>query len=104
MDDETPRLRALLEELHAELSHLSSTGVDAVRQAQLLALKTDIERLLARRESVTSSKDEETVVPKDEQRHLHGRLQELVAGFEGAHPQIASALEQTMNALSNMGL
>ena len=101
-DDETPRLRALLEELHGELSRLSSTGLDEARRAQLLELQADIERLLARRE--TGSEAMETVVPHEERQHLQGRLQTLVAGFEGAHPQIASALEQTMNALSNMGL
>ena len=104
MDDETPRLRALLEELHGELSRLSSSGVDEERRAQLLDLKADIERLLARRDAAVDSGGVETPVPPEERKHLQGRLQELVASFEGAHPQIASALEQTMNALSNMGL
>ncbi len=104
MDDETPRLRALLEDLHGELSRLSDTGVDDARRTQLLDLKTDIERLLARRETAGVSGGEELTVPHEERQHLQGRLQRLVAGFEGAHPQIAAAVEQTMNALSNMGL
>ena len=95
MDEETPRLRALLEVLHGELSRLSQ-GDDEGRQAGLLNLKADIERVLARREDVA--------VEPHEREHFQGRLQELAAGFEGKHPQLASALEQTMNALSNMGL
>lgn len=104
MDDETPRLRALLEELHGELSRVSSAGVDDARRTQLLDLKADIERLLARRDAASGSENVETPVPHEERQRIQGRLQALVAGFEGAHPQIASALEQTMNALSNMGL
>ncbi len=104
MDDETPRLRALLEELHGELSRQSSADMDDARRTQLLDLKTDIERLLARREAAAGSEHGEGSAPREESHHLQGRLQALVAGFEGAHPQIASALEQTMNALSNIGL
>ena len=104
MDDETPRLRALLEELHGELSHLSSTGVDPARRQQLLDLQADIERLLARKETVADPESTAAGIAPADRQHLQGRLQTLVASFEGAHPQIASALEQTMNALSNMGL
>ena len=104
MDDETPHLRALLEELHGELSRLSSTGVDDARRGQLVDLQADIERLLARKESGTQPESTAAGLPAGDRAHLQGRLQSLVAGFEGAHPQIASALEQTMNALSNMGL
>ena len=99
MEDQASRLRALLEELHGELSRLpEGGGSDDVRRTQLLDLKADIERLLAHQEDADS-----TVAPH-EREHLQGRLQALAAGFEGAHPQLASALEQTMNALSNMGL
>ena len=92
MDAENPRLHALLTELHDELSRLPE---DESRRG----LKADIERVLARREENAA-----TTVPPHEREHLQGRLQALAAGFEGAHPQLASALEQTMNALSNMGL
>ncbi len=98
MEDQAPRLRALLEELHGELSRLPADGGEDGRRAQLLDLKTDVERLLAR------GGDTEASVAPHEREHLQGRLQALAAGFEGAHPQLASALEQTMNALSNMGL
>ena len=94
-DDETPRLRAMLAELHGELSRLPPDGMDDTRRTELLDLQAELERLLAR---------SETEVAPEEHQQLQGRLQMLVAGFEGAHPQIASALEQTMNALSNMGL
>ncbi len=103
-DNETPRLRVLLEELHGELSRLSSTGVDDARRAQLLDLQADIERLLARHGTDTGSAGTDATVPPEERQHLQGRLQTLAADFEVAHPQIASALEQTMNVLSNMGL
>lgn len=100
MDDQAPRLHTLLEELHGELSRLPTGGGDEARRAQLLALKADVERLLARGESTA----EVPSVTPHEREHLQGRLQELAADFEGAHPRLASALEQTMNALSNMGL
>ena len=104
MDDETPRLRPLLEALHGELSRLSSTGLDDARRGQLVDLQADIGRLLARRERDARPESTAVGIPAEDRAHLQGRLQTLVAGFEGAHPQIASALEQTMNALSNMGL
>ncbi len=91
MAEAASRLQTLLQELHGELSRLPE---DDARRTPLLDLKADVERVLARRE--------EDTLP--ERGHLQGRLQELAAGFEGAHPQLASALEQTMNALSNMGL
>ena len=102
MDDQIPRLRALLEGLHGELSRLPPGGVDDARREQLLGLKTEVEGLLTRREGAAGA----TVAASrpEERRHLQDRLQAMVASFEGAHPQIASALEQTMNALSNMGL
>jgi hypothetical protein len=31
-------------------------------------------------------------------------LQQLTVSFEGAHPQFLHVVEETMNALSNMGL
>ena len=101
MDEETPRLRALLEELHGELSHLPPGGGDDARRAQLLDLKADVECLLARREGAAG--DDVAATP-EERQHLQGRLQTMMVEFEGEHPRIASALEQTMNALSNMGL
>ena len=49
MAEAASRLQTLLQELHGELSRLAATGVDDVRRTQLLDLKTDIDRLLARR-------------------------------------------------------
>ena len=92
MEEETSRLHTLLEELHGELSRLPE---DETRRG----LKADIERVLA-----GGMENAAPTVTPHEREHLQGRLQELAAGFEGAHPQLASALEQTMNALSNMGL
>ena len=96
MSDEAPRLQTLLQELHGELSHLPE---DDARRGSLLDLKADIERVLTRQEE-----DAAPAVEPHERVRLQGRLQELAAGFEGAHPRLTSALEQTMNALSNMGL
>ncbi len=97
-NNETSRLRAMLTELRGELSRLPPNGMDDTRRTELFDLQTEIERLLARSESAG-----ETVAPEERQR-LQERLQTLVAGFEGAHPQITSVLEGAMNALSNMGL
>ena len=101
MADEIPRLRVLLEELHGELSRLPPFGMDEAQRTQLLGLQTDVERLLARDEA---GPDVGMTVPHEQKEHLRSRLQSVVAGFEDAHPKLASAVEQTMNALSNMGL
>ena len=103
MDDETPRLRALLEELHGELSRESPADVDGARRTQLLDLKADVERLLARKEATPTENADATPVA-EEREHLQTRLQEAMVSFEGAHPRFTAALEQTMNALSNLGL
>ncbi len=102
MDAETPRLRALLDELHGELSRESSAGVDETRRKQLLDLQADIERLLARKEA--DPENAGTGPTSEEHAHLRTRLQEAMVSFEGAHPRITSTLEQAMNALSNLGL
>ena len=96
--NETSRLRAMLAELHGELDRLPPDGMNDTHRTELVDLQTELERLLVRSEETADA-----VAPEERQR-LQGRLQTLVAGFEGAHPQIASALEGTMNALSNMGL
>lgn len=94
-NDETSRLRAKLAELHGELSRLPPDAVNDTRRTELLDLQTELERLLSQGE---------TDVAHEDRQQLHGRLQTLVAGFEGAHPQFTTALEETMNALGNMGL
>ena len=95
MDEENSGLRTQLELLHGELSRLPESG-DEARREHLLDLQADIEARLARQDAAA--------VEPHEREGFQGRLQGLAAGFEGAHPQLASALEQTMNALSNMGL
>ena len=94
MEAEPSRLRELLEELHAELSR--HPPADERGQALVRGLREDIARY-----------DAPGVPPAGGQtppRDLRGRLREMAVGLEEAHPQLAAAVEQTMAALSNMGL
>ena len=101
MEAQPSRLRELLEELHAELSRnapFDERGRELVR-----SLREDI----ARYDSAGSLPDASaapatggTLPPHG----LRGRLQEMIVGLEESHPQLAATIEQTMVALSNMGL
>ena len=81
-------LHELLAQLHAELA--SGEGLDENNRRLLQAVHDDIERI-----AVPGSGGHEQV---------RGRLREAVANFQASHPQLATNLESTMNALSNMGL
>ena len=101
MEAEPSRLRELLEELHAELSRTPPS--DARGQELLRGLREDI----ARYDSTGSVPEAPAASAASGQTHpqrLRGRLQEMIVGLEDSHPQLASAIEQTMVALSNMGL
>ena len=82
-------LRDLLAQLHTELSR--GEQLDGNSRALLQAVHDDIERVAA----APSSGDHEEV---------RGRLQEAMLSFQTSHPQLATNLEQTINALSNLGL
>ena len=91
------RLRVLLEELHAELSRNPPT--DARGQELLHEIREDLARYDAPVDALPPD------APAAEPPHtLRGRLQAAAAGLEVSHPQLAAAIEQTMVALSNMGL
>ena len=90
MDQE--HLRELLGQLHAELAR-GETLDDRSRQL-LQAVHADIERVSATPPAVSA----------EEGPQVRGRLQEAVLTFQTSHPQLANNLEQTMNALSNLGL
>ena len=85
-------LRELLAQLHDELAR-GDTLDDRSRQL-LQSVHADIERVAA-----TPS-----ALPADEHPQVRGRLQEAIFSFQTSHPQLATNLEQTMNALSNLGL
>ncbi len=87
-----PHLRDLLAQLHDELAR-GETLDDHSRQL-LQAVHDDIERVAA-----TPS-----TLPADEHPQVRGRLQEAILSFQTSHPRLATNLEQTMNALSNLGL
>ena len=86
-------LRELLGQIHDELAR-GETLDDRSRQL-LQAVHDDIERVAATPEGTP---------PDGEPPQLRGRLQEAVIRFETSHPKLAANLEQTMNALSNLGL
>ncbi len=88
-----PHLRELLAQLHDELAR-GETLDDHSRQL-LQSVHDDIERVAA---------STPPAVPADEHPQVRGRLQEAILSFQTSHPQLATNLEQTMNALSNLGL
>ena len=82
-------LRDLLAQLHTELSR--GEELDSHSRQLLQDVHDDIERVAAAPAS-------------GEHAQVRGRLQEAVLNFQTSHPQLATNLEQTMNALSNLGL
>ena len=86
-------LRELLGQLRDELAR-GDTLDDRSRQL-LQGVHDDIERIAVTLSGVPST---------EEHQPLRGRLQEAVINFETSHPKLAANLEQTMNALSNLGL
>ena len=84
-----PHLHDLLAQLHTELSR--GEELDENSRRLLQAVHDDIERVAAAPAS-------------GEHTQVRGRLQEAVASFQTTHPQLATNLEATMNALSNLGL
>ena len=90
-------LRALFEQLHGELA--ANPPTDEAGRRLLLELQADIERALA-----PAGSGDDAAAPASSPHALRERLQAAVAGFEGAHPQSAAALERVMVLLSNFGL
>ncbi len=82
-------LRDLLAQLHAELSRGES--LDDRSRLLLQSVHDDIERVAAEPSSGVHEQ-------------VRGRLQEAALNFQTSHPQLATNLESTMNALSNLGL
>ena len=93
MDQE--HLRALLEQLQAELSQ--NTTLDDRSRQLLLDAQADIRR------AVEPSADSDSPVLPADQQVSQGRLQEAMVALEGSHPQLAAALEKGMVSLSNLG-
>lgn len=85
-------LRDLLAQLHTELAH--GETLDEGSRQLLQAVHHDIERVAST----------PPTVPADEHPQVRSRLQEAILSFQTTHPQLAANLEQTMNALSNLGL
>ena len=94
MDQE--HLRALLEQLQGELSQ--GQILDDRSRQLLLNVEADIRRVVEPTPDRTSP-----LLPPDQQER-QGRFQAAMVALEGSHPQLASALEQGMVALSNLGL
>jgi Domain of unknown function (DUF4404) len=93
MREESPTmtLQDQLRTLHTELARTRS--VDPQTRELLIALLTDITRLLGQAPGTTT-----------EQHSLAARLDELAVQFEAEHPALSSALRQVVDALSNAGI
>lgn len=99
MDQE--HLRALLAQLHGELAR-GGTLDDRSRQL-LVDVQADIQRAVESPAAATAG-GAPTPLPASEQQSRQSRFQAAMVALEGSHPQLASALEQGMVALSNLGL
>ncbi len=107
MEAEPSRLRELLEELHAELSR--HPPADARGRELLDGLRADMARYDAASGGAATTMAARATDPTEPMmapgsHSLRGRLQEMALSLEVSHPQLAAAVEQTMVALSNMGL
>jgi hypothetical protein len=110
MEAEPSRLRELLAALHAELAR--NPPADERSGELIQRLRADLAHYEATGEtpapatpgmpplSTPAAGDAAPV----RHPHLRDRLQELFVALEGSHPQLAVTVEQTMVALSNMGL
>lgn len=102
---EQQNLRALLEQLHQELSRTATLDE---RGHELLAhVRRDIERLdatvpMAAPDAATSPAA--APLSPEEHEEMQGRWQTAVVDFEGSHPVIARGLERMAVILSNFGL
>lgn len=83
-------LKHQLSALHAELARTRS--VDPEVRERLIALLTDITRLLGQPATAT------------EQQFPAGRLDELAVQFEAEHPALGSAIRQVVDTLSKAGI
>jgi len=84
-------LQDQLNALHTELARTRS--VDPQTRELLIALLTDITRLLGQKPGTTI-----------EQHSLTTRLDELAVQFEAEHPALSNAIRQVVDALSNAGI
>lgn len=88
---DSQNLRSLIEQLHQELS--ANPPTDERSRELLAGLQQDIERGVG-----------ETPPAAPEVHGLRERVQEILAGYEGAHPQSVAAWERVFTLLSNFGL
>ena len=87
---EQPRLRQLLEQLHAELRR--AHGLDDRSRDLLGGALSDIEDLLERAEG---GKGPESITE---------RLREAVGAFEETHPRLTEAIGRVADTLAKMGI
>ncbi len=85
------KLRAQLEELHAELHQADS--LDPQQREMLQTLANDIERLLNREE-----------IAPHHYRGLREQLSESLAELEASHPQITLLMRRAIDSLSVLGI
>jgi hypothetical protein len=88
---EQPRLRQMLEELHAELQR--AQGLDDRSRELLDSALSDIEDLLQRAEE--PGKRPESIVE---------RLREAVGAFEETHPALTEAVGRVVDTLASIGI
>jgi hypothetical protein len=86
------QLHKRLEELHAELRQVDS--VDAGERETLQKLTSDIQELLARKESASSH----------HYKGLAERLREDIEQLEASHPQAAMLMGQVIDLLAKIGI
>jgi len=87
---EQPRLRQLLEQLHAELQR--ADGLDNRSRELLGSALSDIDDLL---EGAEGGKRPESISE---------RLRDAVGAFEETHPRLTEAIGRVVDTLSKMGI
>lgn len=86
------QLHKRLEELHTELQQVDS--VDASERETLQTLRSDIQELLAQKESASSH----------QYKSLAERLREDIEKLEASHPQATMLMGQVVDLLAKIGI
>jgi phage shock protein A len=97
MSEAREKLKATVDELHAELDSMDS--VDDEVQGLLETAVENIHQVLQRHEA--GDADDATA---EQQSSIVGQLSEAARHYEGRHPTLSGILGSMIDTLSNMGI
>jgi len=90
---EEKKFRQMLEQLHKELENTHSVNKSA--RELLYTVKNDIQQLLNKSDGYGETRQHHTLI---------NQLTAAIHYFEKSHPNLALALKQVIDILSNMGI